>query len=156
MYLTLWIQQQFTWFPFMFDKSKHQGQRLRAWMCTAGRVYVHIYSLYLGQTCLLLSTQFIVSSLNISKHWKKTHNLNYFFLNQRHYIYKPGLVHVCLFLWNVWQTRLNFVPQKRVQITEFGQILVDEMIYWSLCKLLSKGVFSSPYIIWNISKSFFK
>lgn len=129
MYLALWIQQQSTWFPFMFDKSKHQGQRLCAWMCTAGRVYVHIYSLYLGQTCLLLSTQFIVSSMNISKHWKKTHNLSYFFSKLKALHLQTWLSSHLFISMESLTNKSELCATEQCHITEFMQSSVDEMIY---------------------------
>lgn len=57
-------------------------------------VHVHIYSLYLGQTALRLSTEFIVSFLNISN--------SYFLQIKRHYISRTGFVHDFIFYrkWN--------------------------------------------------------
>lgn len=63
--------QPCTCLPFVFDKSKHQGQWPCAWEWSAGWLYFHFYSLYLWGMSSLLLPEFIISSLSFCKHWKE-------------------------------------------------------------------------------------
>lgn len=114
------------------------------------------HSLYLGQMSLLLSTEFIISSLHISKRWKKTHNLRVIFCSKLKALHLQAWLSSCLFIfyWKSYKTAWTLCC--RIVFRALGSdknnnwLKADKKIYRGLCKWLYKSVFSCLYTVCNI------